>query len=212
MDEYFGKEYFTLKDIFIKERRKIIQILLRDKLDKFADYYKQIYKDGRGTIFHLQALGMNIPNEFKLAAEYTLSHKFNELVAENHELFDENSMQLEKDIIAEAKMLGITLDKTEANEIYTKKLLKNLNRLINSFERQQANVIMDIFNEIEKLGLEIDLKEAQNIYFNKIYVSIIDMFENSENIKDKKFIQQLLDIGSNLNINTEFYKAKIENA
>ena len=27
MDECFGKEYFTLKDIFIEERRKIVQIL-----------------------------------------------------------------------------------------------------------------------------------------------------------------------------------------
>ncbi len=210
MDEYFGKEYFTLKDIFIKERRKIIQILLGDKLDKFANYYRQIYLDGRGTIFHLQALGMNIPNEFKLAAEYTLSQKFNELVSENHELFDENSMQTEKDIIAEAKMLGITLEKTLSNDIYTKKLIKNLNRLVNSFERQQANVIMDIFNEIDQLDLEIDLKEAQNIYFNKVYIRIIEMFDGTEAIKDAKFIHLLLEIGSKLNINTEFYKAKIE--
>ena len=35
LDEYFGKEYFTLKDIFIEERRKILQILLKGKLEKF---------------------------------------------------------------------------------------------------------------------------------------------------------------------------------
>lgn len=210
LDEYFGKEYFTLKDIFIKERRKIIQILLKDKLSKFADYYRQIYLDGRGTIFHLQALGMNIPNEFKLAAEYTLAQQFNQLVSESHELFDENTMQAVKDIVAEAKMLGITLDKTRSNEIYTKKLIKNINRLANSLERQQANVIMEIFHEIDLLELEIDLKEAQNVYFNKIYVNIIDSLENPEFARDKKFIQLLLDIGSRLNINTEFYKAKLE--
>ena len=210
LDEYFGKEYYTLKDIFIKERRKIIQILLRDKLNKFADYYRQIYIDGRGTIYHLQALGMNIPNEFKLAAQYTLSQNFNELVSENHELFDENSMQKEKEILAEAKMLGITLDKKVSNDIYTKKLLKNIYRLVNSLERQQANVIMDIFSEIDALELEIDLKEAQNLYFNKIYAGIIDILEGNEELRDKKLIQQLLDIGTKLNINTEFYKVKLE--
>ena len=210
LDEYFGKEYYTLKDIFIKERRKIIQILLRDKLNKFADYYRQIYIDGRGTIYHLQALGMNIPNEFKLAAQYTLSQNFNELVSENHELFDENSMQKEKEILAEAKMLGVTLDKKISNDIYTKKLLKNIYRLVNSLERQQANVIMDIFSEIDGLELEIDLKEAQNLYFNKIYAGIIDILEGNEELRDKKLIQQLLDIGTKLNINTEFYKVKLE--
>ena len=209
LDEYFGKEYFTLKDIFIKERRKIIQILLKDKLDKFAENYRQIYLDGRGTIFHLQALGMTIPNEFKLSAEYTLSQKFNEIVSETHELFDENTMQAVKDIIAEAKMLGITLDKSVSNEIYTKKLIKNLNRLVNSLERQQANVIVEIFHEIDELELNLDLKEAQNIYFNKIYTRIIEILDIPEGTPDKKFIQLLLDIGSKLNINTEFYKAKL---
>ncbi len=209
LDEYFGKEYFTLKDIFIKERRKIIQILLRDKLNKFAENYRQIYLDGRGTIFHLQALGMNIPNEFKLSAEYTLSQKFNEIVSETHELFDENTLQTVRDINAEAKMLGITLDKDTSNDIYTKKLIKNLNRLVNSMERQQANVIMEIFHEIDELELHIDLKEAQNIYFNKVYVRIIEILEHPEGTPDKKFIQLLLDIGSRLNINTEFYKAKL---
>ena len=189
---------------------QIIQILLRDKLNKFADYYRQIYIDGRGTIYHLQALGMNIPNEFKLAAQYTLSQNFNELVSENHELFDENSMQKEKEILAEAKMLGITLDKKVSNDIYTKKLLKNIYRLVNSLERQQANVIMDIFSEIDALELEIDLKEAQNLYFNKIYAGIIDILEGNEELRDKKLIQQLLDIGTKLNINTEFYKVKLE--
>ncbi len=210
LDEYFGKEYFTLKDIFIKERREIIKILLRDKLSKFADYYRQIYLDGRGTIFQLQTLGMGIPNEFKLAAEYTLSQKFNELVSENHELFQDNSMQVERDIIAEAKRLGVNLDKTVSNEIYSRKLIRNINRLVNSFERQQADVIMDIFSEIEQLELEIDLKEAQNIYFNKIYTRIIDILDAPAGNRDKKFIQLLLDIGTKLNINTEFYKAKVE--
>ena len=209
LDEYFGKEYFTLKDIFIKERREIIQILLKDKLSKFADYYRQIYLDGRGTIYHLQALGMNIPEEFKMSAEYTLGQKFNEMVAEHHELFEEGTMQMFKDILAESKLLGIELDKTPSSEIYTAKLLKNLNRLCNSFERQQANVVMEIFDEIDDLELEIDLKEAQNIYFNKIYSYVIDEIESNDNIRDKKFLQQLLDLGSKLNINTEFYKAKL---
>ena len=139
-----------------------------------------------------------------------MSQNFNELVSENHELFDENSMQKEKEILAEAKMLGITLDKKISNDIYTKKLLKNIYRLVNSLERQQANVIMDIFSEIDALELEIDLKEAQNLYFNKIYAGIIDILEGNEELRDKKLIQQLLDIGTKLNINTEFYKVQLE--
>lgn len=209
LDEYFGKEYFTLKDILIKERRQILELLLRDKLEKFSENYRQIYQDGRATIFHLQALGMNIPNEFKLAAEYTLSQKFNEIVEDNHELFEESALQTAKDIIAEAKIIDIKLDKKRSNEIYTKKLTKNLTRLVASFEPQQADVVLDIFGEIDDLELEIDLREAQNIYFNKIYTRIIDEIDEEPDKIDKKFITRLLDIGSKLNINTDFYKHKL---
>jgi len=208
LDEYFGKEYFTLKDIFMKERRKILNILLKGKLQRFRENYRQMYIDGRGTIFHLQALGMNIPQEFKIAASYTLSHKFNEIVEANHEIFDDDAMQMAKDIIAECKILDIKPDKNLANEIYVKKLIKNLNRLAGSFEPQQANVILEIFSEIDSLELELDLKEAQNIYFNKIYKRIIDEINSDEENFDKEFLLTLLDIGSRLNINTEFYKEK----
>ena len=75
LDEYFGKEYFTLKDIFIEERRKILQILLKGKLEKFSQTYQEMYDEGKGSIYHLQGLGLSIPDEFKISAEYALSHK-----------------------------------------------------------------------------------------------------------------------------------------
>ncbi len=56
LDEYFGKEYFTLKDIFIEERRKILQILLKGKLKKFSQTYQEMYDEGKGSIYHLQGL------------------------------------------------------------------------------------------------------------------------------------------------------------
>ncbi len=41
-------------------------------------------------------------------------------------------------------------------------------------------------------------------------MTIIDSLDDKEFTRDKKFVQLLLDIGSRLNINTEFYKAKLE--
>lgn len=41
LDEFFGKEYFTLKDIFIEERRKILQILLKGKMQNSQEPMKK---------------------------------------------------------------------------------------------------------------------------------------------------------------------------
>lgn len=213
LDEYFGKEYFTLKDIFIEERRKILQILLKGKLEKFAQTYQEMYDEGKGAIYNLQGLGLKIPDEFKISAGYALSHKFNDIVAHSGGFLESDLIQQAMDINFEARKMDVTLDKKTSNAIFSKKILQNMNRLVHSFEIQQADVLLEIFDTIEKLELQVDISEAQNIYFAKIYHKIGDIIENgvsSKRSNNKKFIEMLLDIGTKLNINTEFYQKKLD--
>ncbi|MBE7713685.1 MAG: DUF3536 domain-containing protein [Cyanobacteria bacterium SIG26] len=213
LDEKFGKEYFTLKDIFIEERKKILQILLKDQLAKFADTYKGMYQQGKGSIYHMQNLGLEIPNEFKISAAYALSKRYNDLLANSDGFVEKNIIQEIMDINFEAKKMNIQIDKTPSNKNFAKRINTNLIRLTKSFEIQQADAIVELFEIIEKLDLQIDISESQNIYYNKIYHRIGDIIENNlENKKEKdiKFIKLLLEIGVKLNVNVDFYKVKIE--
>lgn len=213
LDEKFGKEYFTLKDIFIEERKKILQILLKDQLEKFGNTYKEMYDQGKGSIYHMQNLGLEIPKEFKISAEYALSHRYNDLLANSDGFVEAPIVQQIKDINFEAKRMNITIDKTPSNKNFAKRIITNLNRLTKSFEIQQADTIIELFEIVEKLDLQIDISEAQNIYYNKIYHRIGDIIENNEKEprdKDIKFVKLLLNIGSKLNINVGFYKSKLE--
>lgn len=211
LDEYFGKEYFTLKDIFIEERRKILQILLRGKLGKFSQIYKDMYDEGKGSIYHLQSLGLKIPDEFKLSAGYALGHKFNDIVVHSDGFLEEDLIQQACDINTEAKIVGIKIDKTPSNNLFGRKILQNINRLVYSFEVQQAEVVLDIFDIVEKLDLQIDISEAQNVYFSKIYHRIGDVLEaDMKRASNRRFVEMLLEIGEKLNINTEFYKKKAD--
>lgn len=211
MDEIFGKEYFTLKDIFIEERRKILQILLKGKLEKFSQIYQDMYDEGKGSIYHLQGLGLKIPDEFKISAGYALSHKFNDIVIHSGGFVEEDLIQQAKDINYEAQKIGIKLDKSKSNNLFSRKILQNINRLVHSFEIQQADVVLELFDNIEKLELEVDISEAQNTYFSKIYHRIGDILETtSKRSANIKFIEMLLEIGEKLNINTEFYHKKLD--
>ena len=212
LDEYFGKEYFTLKDIFIEERRKILQILLKDKLNKFARTYEEMYDEGKGSIYHMQSLGLTIPEEFKIAASYALSCKFNDLIKHSGGFVDPSITQQATEINFEAKKIGVKLDKSPSNKIFSKKISQNLNRLTYGLEAQQAEVVLELFDYVEKLELEVDIAEAQNLYFAKIYSHINEILEMSKTSKrknDKHLVEMLLDIGEKLNINTDFYRTKL---
>ena len=215
IDEYFGKEYFTLKDIFIEERRKILEILLRDKMNKFAQTYEDLYNEGKASIYQMQSLGLSVPDEFKLAAGYALARQFNDLMHESKSYLDPDVIQQAADISFEAKKIGVTIDKEPTSKMFSHKLLQNINRLANSIEIHQAEVILEIFDFIEKLDLDVEIAEAQNTYYNKIFHEVGEFIENMKDVTenaDREFIEILLDIGKKLNINTDFYRNKLDKA
>lgn len=212
LDEYFGREYFTLKDIFIEERRKILQTMLQGKMQKFAQAYQEMYTEGKSSIYHMQSLGLSIPDEFKISAGYTLSKQFNDLIVNSKGFLDINIIQQAIDINFEVKKIGIDIDKTETNKLFSQKITQNISRLAQSLEFQQAEATLELFDNIEKLELNVDISEAQNIYFTRIFHELGEIIENMSNPSDKKLVLILLEIGQKLNINTDFYKNILDKA
>lgn len=215
LDEYFGREYFTLKDIFIEERRKILQVMMQGKMQRFGHMYQEIYSEGKSSIYHMQSLGLSIPDEFKISAGYTLGHQFNDLIVNAKGFLDNEIIQAAMDINFEVKKLGIEIDKTPSNKVFSHKISQNISRLAQNFEIQQAEATLELFDNIEKLELNVDITESQNIYFNKIFHEmgeIIEKMNKKSQTSDTKFISILLDIGQKLNINTDFYKNMLDKA
>lgn len=210
IDENFGKEYYTLKDVFIERRRKILRDSLKDKLDKFSLLYRQVYEEGRSSIFNLQSLGLKVPNEFKIAAQYILSQEFNEIIKPYEEYIDEDTIQNAIEILNEAEILGVEVDKSLANKIFAKKITEKIYRFATKLETHRVSWIMQLFDYAQKLKLNVDISEAQSIYFSKIYHYLGEFIEEIENkselMYDKKFLFQILELGEKLNINTDFYK------
>lgn len=162
----------------------------------------------------MQSMGLEIPNEFKISAGYTLSHRYNDLLAGSDGFVDSAIIQQITDINYQAKKMGIEIDKSASNKNFAKLVITNLNRLTKSFEAQQAEAIVDLFGIIDKLDLQMDITEAQNIYYNKIYHRIGNIIESNSSEaprnKDIAFVKLLLTIGENLNINVDFYKLKLD--
>ncbi len=209
LDEYFGKEYFTLKDIFIEERRKILETMLKGKMSKFAQMYQEMYSEGKSSIYQMQNLGLKIPDEFKISAGYSLSKQFNDLIANSNGFIDHDVIQQAMDINFEVKKIGIEIDKAQTNKIFSQKITQNISRLAQNMEAQQAEAVLELFENVEKLELNVDIAEAQNIYFAKIFSELGDIIKNMDKTtksNDRNFVMVILEIGKKLNINTDFFK------
>lgn len=209
LDKYFGAEYYTLKDIFIEERRKILNVMIQGKTSRFSGLYKDIYEDGKASILHFKNLGLNPPDEFKIAAKYVLGQEFNKLFEDIQNSMNEHDLQEAIDVNNEAKMLDIQLDKKLANRIFTEKISEAMYTLAKNPEIHCIETVLNMFKYVDLLELRIDTSESQNTYFSKIHEILEDIVSSIDDIKDeydRKFVLLLLELGSRLNINIEFYK------
>ena len=212
IDNYFGKEYFTLKDIFIEERRKILQTMLKGKLQNFANTYETMYNEGKGSIYQMQTLGLEIPNEFKISAQYVLTKQFNDLFVESKGFLSNDIIQQASDINFEAKRIGIQIDKSETSKIFSKKIAQNVSRLAYALDIQQVEATLELLDCIGKLEIVVDIAEAQNYFFAKVVSNIEELIMNMTCAADRELITMLFEIGENLNINMDYYKQQFNKA
>ncbi|MBR6127645.1 DUF3536 domain-containing protein [bacterium] len=210
IDSYFGKEYFTLKDIFIEERRKILQTMLKGKLQIFSNTYESMYNEGKGSIYQMQGLGLAIPEEFKISAQYVLTKQFNELFLKTRGFIDAETVQQAADINFEAKKIDVEIDKTPTSKVFSKKVAQNINRLSYALDIQQVDATLELLDCLTKLELKVDIAEAQSYFFSKIVKQLPEMIQSISSQADRDLITMLFEIGENLNINMAYYKQQFD--
>ncbi len=214
LDEYFGKEYFTLKELFIEERRKIINILIRDKLEQFASTYRNLYDDAKGPIMQLKELELKVPEEFRIAAEYALSCNLNDLIREAEDIGDPEVLEKAIEINKEARKIEVKLDNQSVRELYSDYVTDKVLELSKNGNTSSYESLSESLRLLEKLDLQPDLSDAQNIYFSKIYKKIPEYIENLATSKnkenDRKLVCSLLVLGEKLNFNVDEQMAKLQ--
>ncbi len=192
IDEYFGKKYYTLKDLFSKEKKEILRNLITDRMDKFTDTFRSMYSEGRQPIKQLKDVGIEVPIEFKIVAEFVLSKQFNELIKNADNIFSDEVMQKGLQFIQEAQKLSVTLHKESSQKIFEGKIMRNLIRLVDGFETAQARKLLNILSASKQLDINPNIREAQNYYFEKIFKIMPDFFKELKKAKDPKIFKQLI--------------------
>ena len=186
--------------------------MLKGKLKSFSNTYETMYNEGKGSIYHMQSLGLEIPQEFKIAAQYVLTKQFNNLFVESKGFIDSDILQLASDINFEAKRIGIDIDKSPTAKIFSKKIAQNIGRLAYALDLQQVDATLELLDCISKLELKVDIAEAQNDFFAKIVDNLDELIQNMTCNADRELVSMLFDIGENLNINMDYYKKQFDKA
>jgi len=161
IDTFFGGITYSLKNLFLDEQRKILNLVIRENLEDAEALYSQLYEDHAPLMRFLLMVKMPLPKAFQAAA----------IVALNGQLRDAFEVKpLEVDhirrLLEQAEVAEVTLDGEKLG--YT--LRQTINRLAADWYTEpedlpRLRLLEQAVDMAKRLPFWVDLWKVQNVYY-----------------------------------------------
>lgn len=170
MDAHFTGDYYTLKNLFIDERRKIAEFLLESTLSRYSDVYERIYEENRKLLNFLWSISATIPPTLKVAAEFALNSSVSKAVAKlvAGEIGVQDTEELAIRVREEENKLGCEVNWEGLRKALEKLGKKNMESMLEDYEARKAEDVLRLIEFGERLKLNLDIWGIQNLFWRLI--------------------------------------------
>ena len=164
LDHIYGKQIFSLRQLFRDEQRKIADLILKDSVNSAAAVYRTFFESQAPLMRFLNGLDIPVPNALKSAAEIALNNQLQQAL-ERPELDFENI----RGLLREAAVERVALDATTLEF----KVRKRLEAEAAAFAEDPSNFVsaermIKLLDLLPSLPFAVTLWEAQNLTYRPL--------------------------------------------
>ena len=163
MDEYFPGEPLTLAHLFLEERRRVLDSVIRAALDKPEETYRHIWEENRKLVHYLLQVDVPVPEALRLVGRHVLEQQACDALERMAELAAIPERVFE--IAAEAKALDLTLDLTRPRAAARRAVERALDAVAEAPTAAHVAAATALIEGANRLGLHYGLWAAQNRFF-----------------------------------------------
>ncbi len=189
VDSHFGEIYFGLHDLLIEEREEVLESLFGHLHESFGQVYAQLYEMHRRTVGALIETGLKMPEEFRLAAAYTLTRQLLDTIRAQDGSLDRKHYEQAKHLVREAKARGYEIDTAPSEALLGQQLERLIAALVEEPNAARIGDALGMLRIADELELELPLDRAQELVFDAL--AVLDPKELDERLVAD--IGQLLD-------------------
>lgn len=200
IDEAFGTDYYSLKDLLVDQRKKLVAQLSRQTLGMISSSYERIYDENRGIAEIYNSLRLPVPPEIRFATEYALSHQLLAAVrkmAENRFAGDDFAPALR--ILELAKTSKVKIQMEAVTEFLSQTLEEKTRELQKKLDGSILSEYHNVLSLSKKLGLQLDTRSFQE--------SVFAMLRGAAKL-DPETRGQLFEVSRALDINPAKFEEK----
>jgi alpha-amylase/alpha-mannosidase (GH57 family) len=199
LDQIFGKEYMTLRDLFLERRREIALLMIEDARQRFESNYRIFYNENRELMRFLKDIDVPIPDSFTAAAQNVLRLDLMEALERALEVEPGENISR---IMQEAKLLDIVPMEEGIEQKIRRLLEEKLRTLTPPAMAKLVPGIIHLLDLADRIGIQINLWEAQNIFLQLLNAR----WHLKEKAKDLPEWKPFFTLGERLGFNLSAYQ------
>jgi alpha-amylase/alpha-mannosidase (GH57 family) len=160
LDRHFGASIYSLKSLFIDERRKVLDIIMESTLEETEALYRQIYNQQAPLMRFLASMnGIPLPKSFQNAVNFLLNFHL-------RKAFEEEKFEAVDNLLEEAKLWQMELDAAGLGFALNRTMV----RLALNFRAEPGAVeTLELLETAAGLAVSlpfhVDIRQVQNIFY-----------------------------------------------
>jgi alpha-amylase/alpha-mannosidase (GH57 family) len=159
MDTLFGRQFYTVRDLFTEQRRQVLARLSEETLAHLESSYRRLYHESRGLMGTLRDADVPIPREFLVAAEFVVMADLRRALRASEAL-----SPAAWDLIAEARSWGLTLPVDDLEPLVRQRIERHLQDADGLFTVEHLREVLRTLDFARDAGIRPNLWQAQNLF------------------------------------------------
>ncbi|HEV8472042.1 MAG TPA: hypothetical protein VGR82_04625, partial [Methylomirabilota bacterium] len=163
MDEYFPGAAYSLTDLFLEERRRVLRSVITAMLERHEETYRRIWEENRKLIHYVRQADAPIPDGLGLVARHVLEQE----VAAGLAALDVAPVLDERvvEAVGEARALGLRLDLSPARRVVHAAIDRALAAVAEAPTAERVAQVTSLIEGANRIGAPFGLWATQNRFY-----------------------------------------------
>lgn len=215
LQQEFGREPFSLQDLFSEERERVLRILSHQMREDLYRMAAQFYEQDRREISIFRAAGKTLPGEFRELMEWMMGERLCDVVKRLGGKAPSSEVEAAgKELLKEAREGGFSVHTEPALEYLSGELNRWIEQLFNKPETALVKKIEEVLSLAKSLEMNLRHHIAQDLFFTfsqKILREWIETYQEGTGGGPRlAMIQAVIRLGGDLGFNMKQYEEQLK--
>jgi alpha-amylase/alpha-mannosidase (GH57 family) len=164
--EEFGSEEYGLEHLLPEGREQISSLIFGELVRRFSEQYAWLYEDNRRHIEMLQDAGFELPRELRMAADFTLGKRLEEVIARQLVTWDPAAYRRALDIADEVERRDYHIDHASLSDTLGTAIERAVLAAVAEPTSAHTSVALALIRLAEKLRVGAHLDRSQEALYD----------------------------------------------